>query len=316
MTAAVLLLAWVVLAAWPGSAWLSRRSFDRAPALGVAIWQLLSASAVIALVLAGAALAAGTDPLSHALARVLETCELLVKAEYSAPGGVAGPVIGTSVVVLVLARVGLAVVATVREGRRRRRAWRMGLSLVAVHDPSADVFVLPHPEPAAYCVPGGRGTVVITTAAVRALSPGQLRAVLDHERSHLRYHHHVVVTAASVLAQALPFLPVLDRAHHQLQRLVELMADDRAATAQGRQVVAAAIDRVCSPDPIVRPGPGGRTAERVRRLSGPARPLRRPLTGGLLTGAALAMGTPALLFMVPLLAATVAPHCSVGMHCG
>lgn len=315
MSAALLLLGWVALMAWPGSAWLARHSFHDAPAVGVAVWQGISASVVAGLVLGGLALAAGSDPLSHGLARLLETCELLVKSGYEAPGGTAASSIGAVLVVVVLGRLSWSAARTVVDGARRRRAWRLGLALVADTDPATGALVVPHSQPTAYCVPGHRGTVVVTSAARDALTAAQLRAVVDHERSHLHQHHHVVVTAAAVLLDALPFLPVLRHAHRELQRLVELMADDRAATTSDRSVLAAAIGRVCPRVTDDRSEPGRRNDERVRRLTSPARALRRPVTGGILTGAAFALGAPALLFLVPVLTSAVTEQCAIAMHC-
>lgn len=249
MNAALLLLAWVVLVAWPASTLLARVSFDRAPAVGVAIWQGLSVSVVAGLLLGSAALAAGSDPLSHGIANLLETCELLVQSGYGAPGGIIGPVAGTILSLGLLVSLTWSVTRTAVAGHRRRRAWRTALQLVADRDPVTGAMVLFHPQPTAYCVPGQRGTVVVTTAAVDALTAAELRAVIDHERSHLRHHHHLVVTAAATLADALPFLPILKHAHSEIRRLVELMADDRAVAERDRSVLAAALVRICTAGP-------------------------------------------------------------------
>ena len=65
-----------------------------------------------------------------------------------------------------------------------------------------------HSQPAAYCVAGRQPTVILTTAAVQALDPGQLDAVLAHERAHLAgRHHRLLALTPAVLALALGRLP-------------------------------------------------------------------------------------------------------------
>ena len=86
-----------------------------------------------------------------------------------------------------------------------------------------------HPAAVAYCLPGRVGTIVLTTAALAALDDAELAAVLAHERAHLRGRHHLVLAAASALAQTLPFLPGLCTAQTELARLLEMIADDKAA---------------------------------------------------------------------------------------
>jgi Zn-dependent protease with chaperone function len=89
-----------------------------------------------------------------------------------------------------------------------------------------------HAQPAAYCVAGRHPTVILTTGAVQALDPGQLEAVLAHERVHLAGRHHRLLVVARIGRQVLPFLPLMRNADQQVARLVELHADD-AATPPG-----------------------------------------------------------------------------------
>jgi hypothetical protein len=95
--------------------------------------------------------------------------------------------------------------------------------------------------PAAYCLPCGRHRVVITTSALSRLSPGQLRAVLAHERAHLRGHHHLMLAAAAALARAFPAIPLLARASAELAVLAEMTADDHDPRRHGAADLAAAL---------------------------------------------------------------------------
>jgi len=74
-------------------------------------------------------------------------------------------------------------------------------------------------------------TVVLTSAAVAALSDDELGAVLDHERAHLRGRHHLAVAAAAALVATMPILPLFRWARTELACLLEMIADDDAARA-------------------------------------------------------------------------------------
>src|SRR5947208_2019639 len=90
-------------------------------------------------------------------------------------------------------------------------------------------------------VPGGQPTVIVTTGAVRALDPGQLDAVLAHERAHLAGRHHQLAALARIGREVLPFVPLMRDADQQVARLVELHADDAAARARDPRLLATAL---------------------------------------------------------------------------
>ena len=62
-----------------------------------------------------------------------------------------------------------------------------------------------HPRPMAYCLAGRQPTVVLTTGTLSVLDPGQLAAVLAHERAHLASRHHLLMTVARVGRLVFPF---------------------------------------------------------------------------------------------------------------
>ena len=146
--------------------------------------------------------------------------------------------------------------------------------------------MLEHDQPAAYCVAGRRPTVIVTSGAVDALSAEQLSAVMAHERAHLAYHHHRLKALARVGRQVLPFLPLMRQAEAELERLVELHADDVAAAAHDRRRLATALVALAtasSPAPALAAGATDVVA-RVQRLQRPVEPLgsaRRHLLLGL-----------------------------------
>jgi Zn-dependent protease with chaperone function len=162
-----------------------------------------------------------------------------------------------------------------------------------------------HDQPAAYCVAGRQPTVILTTAAVQALDPGQLDAVLAHERAHLAGRHHQLLAVARIGRQVLPFLPLMRDAEQQVTRLVELHADDTATRARDPRLLATALVLLAtagSPAPALAAGATD-SVQRIHRLLGPAEPLgraRRQLLSA--TAAALAL-TPVLLALTPALVA-------------
>jgi len=101
--------------------------------------------------------------------------------------------------------------------------------------------LLEHSQPAAYCVAGRHPTVILTTGALQALAPGQLEAVLAHERAHLAWRHHRLLAMARISRRALPFLPLMRDTEAQVQRLVELHADDAAVQARDPGSLATAL---------------------------------------------------------------------------
>jgi Zn-dependent protease with chaperone function len=162
-----------------------------------------------------------------------------------------------------------------------------------------------HAQPAAYCVAGRHPTVILTTGAVQALDPGQLDAVLAHERAHLASRHHGLLTVARIGRQVLPFLPLLRDADQQVTRLVELHADDAATRACDPRLLATALVLLATATSPTSALAAGATdsVQRIHRLLGPAKPLgaaRRQLLRA--TAAALAL-TPVLLALTPALVA-------------
>jgi bla regulator protein blaR1 len=153
-----------------------------------------------------------------------------------------------------------------------------GLALVGRRNHRLGAIVVDHHDPAAWCLPGARRPVVLTTAAISALDYRQLTAVLAHERAHQKGRHHLLVAMAGAIASAFPLPAAFRTSHEQIARLVELLADDAAAATSPRLAVAEAILALGAPAPApVTLGAGGPdTAARVRRLLAAPRTLRRP----------------------------------------
>lgn len=94
-------------------------------------------------------------------------------------------------------------------------------------------------EPDAFAVPSGGGAVVVTTGLAEALSDAELRAVIEHERAHLRFRHALWIQMCEIAAQFDPVLrPLVVRVRHAAER----QADEYSATF-GRNVTVSALAR-------------------------------------------------------------------------
>jgi Zn-dependent protease with chaperone function len=279
--AAAGLLAYAALLLGCGFPALARASWpDRAPRLAAAAWLALAWSAVASVVLGGVALMVPTARVSDGIAWLLAACETALRTRYAHPGGavpdIAGSALAATVTVRMAWAAGVTLWATARVGRRHRRRLR----IAGRPDTRLGAVIVDHGEPAAYCLPGARRPVVLTSAAVRLLDDRQLTAVLAHERAHQAGRHHLLVALAAVPAAAFPFVPALRHARHEVARLAELAADDAAAARAPRLALAEALLALgTAPLGTGALGAGGSTAAaRVRRLIAAPDPLSRAAT--------------------------------------
>jgi Zn-dependent protease with chaperone function len=211
---ALLALAAVLL--WPVPALLARsRGALRHPAPALIAWQVIGLASGLALI--GAGVAYG---LNGPLWMI----------------GVAG--------VFAAYLLGVAVRVTVRTLRWRRRH-RAVLDLVGTPWPALPGGRLLDSNTAmAYCLPGRRPRLVVTSAALRGLSPQALEAVVAHESAHLLQRHDLVVLPFVAWQTALPFLPGARTARVAVALLVEALADDAARSRVGAEPLGEALRAV------------------------------------------------------------------------
>jgi hypothetical protein len=161
---------------------------------------------------------------------------------------------------------------------RVRRRHRSLLALVARADPAAPgALVLDHPGAAAYCLPGLRSHVVVSAGALRLLDRGQLAAVLEHERAHVRERHDLVLLPFTALCRALPGVRWARDAYAAVALLVEMRADDRARRAHADRTLIGALVRLgTAPGAVTPPGALGADWELTARVERLLRPQPRP----------------------------------------
>ncbi|WP_395107643.1 M56 family metallopeptidase [Actinomadura sp. SCN-SB] len=138
-------------------------------------------------------------------------------------------------------------VPRVRRALRHRRSHREMLHMVAYEDREhSDVLLLDHPVPVAYCLPSRWRPIVVSTGARTRLSPGQLAAVLEHERAHLRQRHHTLLILIDIAHALLPWSPTVRRARTRIPALLEMAADDAAARSSGSGTLAGALRQIAT----------------------------------------------------------------------
>ncbi|GAA5029604.1 M56 family metallopeptidase [Terrabacter aeriphilus] len=220
-----------VLLAWPVPRLLARAtSLRRAPRAALVLWQSTAVASVLAALLAAPA---AVPAIAGREVRVSEHVPTLVVAA------------ALSLVVAVR-----LLVAGDRVGRNLRLVRRRHRDLVdLLGEPAAgqgrDTRVLEHTTPTAYCVPGVHRRVVVTQGTLARLAPGELGAVLAHERAHLAARHDLVLEFFTVVHEAVPPVLRCDAALREVNLLIEVLADraavrDAGAVSTGRAIVAMA----------------------------------------------------------------------------
>ena len=287
MSAGLLLVAtWLCAAAsaWAGPGPLRRARWPAsAPRAALVVWLSLWLSVFIATL--GVILTIGIRPWRMALVPGLRRAlSCLVGCRWGAFSplqlGLVLLAVGLGTHVLIL------VVNEFRHAALDRRRHRRILRLVAQPIPlGGGTLVLDHPSPIAYGVPGIRPTVVLSTGALSALEEPQLRAVLAHERAHLRARHDLAVLPFAALASALPHLPLARDGLASTRALVEMLADDAAVRHESATALAAAIIRVARgvpPAEALSDGAGNvtRRVQRLRAKGQAARTWITPLAYG------------------------------------
>ncbi len=294
------------LLAWPVPALLARAGWPRRdPLVALVCWQAVGLAGGLSMI--GALLVHGLSPWGHSLP------EAVASVVTASPAG--DPVRGDHWVALTLAGVlavellGVLVLSWIRTTRTRRRHREL---LELVVRPSAelpDTRLLEHPAPVAFCIPGARPLLVLSSGMVAELDDGQLAAVVAHERAHLRERHHLLLLPFVAWEAALPVLPAAGRAHAAVRELVEMRADDVALAslsgpAPRRTLAQAIVTAVGGGGGVDVPSgalavTGGVARARVLRLLEPPSPLPAVARWTALVSAGLLLLLPTALLLVP-----------------
>lgn len=96
-------------------------------------------------------------------------------------------------------------------------------------------------SPVAYSFHAPEATIVLSSSLRKQLSEQELDAIIAHERAHLNQNHHLALRVANINAAALPGFPPARRLKNSTEFLVELIADDVAATQCGSEPTESAL---------------------------------------------------------------------------
>jgi Zn-dependent protease with chaperone function len=302
VTVAVVLLAYAACVGMLGPRVLGRAGWTaRAPLLAIVTYLAAGWSVVAAVGLAGLTLAVHATALGGGLSQLIGACVHRLRATYGTPGGATVAGLGLTMAGAVAARTALTATTHLRAAGRQALRHAQTARLVGHPEPALGAVLVEHSQPAAYCVAGRQPTVILTTAAVQALDPGQLDAVLAHERAHLAGRHHRLLALARIGRQVLPFLPLMRDAEQQVARLVELHADDAATRARDPRLLATALVVLATAAGPASALAAGATdsVQRIHRLLRPSEPLGRARRQLLRAAAAALAAAPVLVALTP-----------------
>ena len=304
MTAAVLFSLYAAAAGMLAPAMLRGPWAARSPRLAMTLWLVLPVSWVAAIVLA---ILAATAPLLLTWPGSPRGGRALLAGQ-TVPGGRLVAIAGLLVAAAVVVRAAGCAACEFRRGLRDRREHAVLVAATGRPGDDPDVAIVDHDAPAVYCLPCGRHQIVISAGALAALTPEQLRAVLAHERAHLRRRHHVILALATALARAFPRVPLLRQAQPQLAVLAEMAADD-AAIRHHRDDLAAALVVLATagarPATLAASGP-----EAIVRLQRILATQQQPRIGLTRLAAIAGLIPPVVIACLPLLLAA----CDVSSH--
>ncbi|PUA80778.1 M56 family metallopeptidase [Nocardioides currus] len=313
MTAPLVLALFVLATAWAAPRHLLvARWVQRAPTLGIVVWQAVTLTVLLSTLLIGLTLALPILPVGPQLTSVMGTGHLDVTDHYATPAGNGLAVLALVGVVALALRSTYFLMTALRRASRQRRMQLAGLQLVGAPHP-AGFTVIDHDVPLVYCLPGRQRAVVVTRGALDALTPDELESVLAHERTHLRARHDLALALSAALARTAGRVSLFRTAHEQITTLIEMQADDAARGRDARRAMATALMTLGSTS---RPADAGAAstesaAPRIRRLINAA-----PLTGArqrcaVALGAVALLAAPVGLALSPALEASTNDCCHV-----
>ncbi len=290
----------------------------RSPSGGILAWQAVSVAVASSTILIGLTLALPILPVGAQLTSLARTTHLDVTDHYATPAGNGLAFLALLAAAAMTARVVVLFALALRRASRERRAQHEALRLVGTPSPEG-YTVIDHAMPLVYCLPGRHRTVVVTSAALAALTAEELDSVLAHERGHLRARHDLALIVSGALARAFAGIAVFRTAHQQIAVLAEMQADDSARNWLSRRAMATALVTLGATGAATpRPLPSGTTAtgsvtSRVGRLIGaPGRVLPRHRAAVALGVLAL-LAAPLALALSPALEASARDCCHVAL---
>ena len=145
----------------------------------------------------------------------------------------------------------------------------------------------------AYCVPGVHPRIVLSEGTLQLLGPGEIAAVIAHERGHVHERHGLVMLPMLGLKNLFRWIPYARLAPREIATLLEMSADDYSARRYDPLTLAGALVDMaasgCAPRCALSAA-GSDVPRRVSRLLSSSRNSKKTaVTSGLLAGAVLVL---------------------------
>lgn len=287
MLAPALLGALAVLLAWPVPLMLAgARWTRRSPAAALVVWQAIAIAGGLSMI--GALLTFGLQPYGdHLVAGILGLLSGRIEADF-------WHIFALAAATLLAAHLLLNLLLTVISSERQRRRHAELLMLLSTPGDNGS-RVLDSPAPVAYCLPGAFSSVTVVSAGLlELLDEGGMRAVIEHEKAHVRQRHDIVLVVFKAWYMSLPWFPIAYRAQHEVGLLVELLADDHARRSVDDAVLAETIARVGEGH-----GESDALAARLERLTPDAQPLSHTAEAFIVAAAVALLAVPTVLLLAP-----------------
>jgi Zn-dependent protease with chaperone function len=241
LVAAGLLALFAVVLVGPCSVWLARASWvSQAPRSAVLLWQALGIGALLSTVGAGLCIAvvrfhAGfVGGLDHLADGIFDGHPL---RGLGLPDAL-GLTLAADVGVVLFSLLAATVARTALSRARHRRL----LDILGGASPLVrGAVLLDHPHALAYCLPGWRPRIVVSTGTTRVLSVDELAAVIGHEQGHASEHHGLILLPMGGLTDLFHWIPFARLAPASMALLLEMAADDHAARRHRPAALASAL---------------------------------------------------------------------------
>jgi Zn-dependent protease with chaperone function len=239
IAAATLALVATVLLGPVSTAMARARWVDRAPRAGVAVWQAIGASALLAGIGSGLCVAVERYH-SGVVGGMGQLAGGIVDGRPLAMIGLSdalGLTLAADLAFVLCCMLGAVTFNTVLTRRRHRRL----VDLLALRTLETGAAVLDYSAAVAYCVPGIRPRIVVSAGAIELLDEAELDAVVAHEKGHAHEHHGLVMLPLAGVSKVFAFVPYARLAPTSVAGLLEMAADDYAVRRRDPSALVSAL---------------------------------------------------------------------------
>jgi hypothetical protein len=240
---------------------------DRAPRAGVAVWQAIGASALLAGMGSGLGVAVERYH-SGILGGIGQLGDGIVSGRPLAGIGLPdalGLTLAADLAFIFCCMLGAVTMRTVMTRRRHRRL----VGLLSLRTLESGASVLDHSAAVAYCVPGIRPRIVVSAGTIELLDDAELDAVVAHEWGHAHERHGLVMLPLAGVSKVFSFVPYARLAPSTVAGLLEMAADDYAVRRRDPSALISALVSMATAGAVPSCSfalTGGWVSRRMRRL--------------------------------------------------